>query len=286
MFYSDEDSERRRKFFYAEQEAGMYDQTIKMVVPQYDLMHQTMIDLLKYHFGIFDDNGLTSEDINGVILDIGSGTGAESIAVLKEFPNVQVVALDLCEPMGIKFKENYGKVFGENSSFEERCKFIQGDILDNRTIDQLRRNEFSRKFNGCYLGIISAFTLHHLDTPQKKRAYQIIYDLLQVGGIMLNGDLFKYESMRLSRYVHNYDLRWIEQQFSMSTQDLDGVEEINKVDKINLSDAWRNHYLFDNKLDSIEKQMDMLNKIGYRDIGNPFSFWQIGILHGLKCNGI
>jgi hypothetical protein len=47
--FSQEDSERRRKFFYAEQEAGMYNETIQLVVPQYDLMHQSMLDLLKYH---------------------------------------------------------------------------------------------------------------------------------------------------------------------------------------------------------------------------------------------
>jgi ubiquinone/menaquinone biosynthesis C-methylase UbiE len=277
--FSQEDSERRRKFFYAEQETGMYDETIQLVVPHYDLMHQSILDLLRYHFGI--PQGVKPERVHGVILDIGAGTGAESISILREFPNIKIVALDLCSPMIDRFKANYKKAFGDNSSIDERCKFIQGDILDETILPRLSELCLDSGSHG-YTAIISAFTLHHLSTEQKKRAYQITYQLLQEGGILLNGDLFKYKSVRLSQYVHDYDLKWIAQQFSNPNEKFTGAKEISKYDRDNLSAAWQNHYLVDNHLDSIEDQLGMLKAIGFREYGNPFSFWQVGILYGLK----
>jgi ubiquinone/menaquinone biosynthesis C-methylase UbiE len=276
--YSNEDLERRRKFFYAEQQAGMYDETIQLVVPQYDLMQQSMVDLLRYHFGI--PQGICPESVNGVILDIGAGTGAESIRVLKEFPNIKIVALDLCSPMFEQFRLNYKEAFGD-VDVEQRCTFVQGDILDKEIIPELIE-PYLNNHNSGYLAVISAFALHHLNTGQKEQAYQITFQLLQEGGIFLNGDLFKYKSARLSYYVHDFDLKWITRKFIDPGEDFSRAKNLTRFDRENLSAAWQSHYINDNCLDSIEDQLDMIKNTGFREYGNPFSFWQVGILYGLK----
>jgi tRNA (cmo5U34)-methyltransferase len=277
--FSRKDSERLRKFFYAEQEAGMYDETIELVVPQYNLMQHSIIELLKYHFGIYE--GVSSESVRGIILDIGSGTGAESIRILKEFPNVKIVALDLCNPMFEQFKVNYSKTFGNDKPVDERCTFIQGDILDEVVLTELAEHYLGSEHHG-YIAIVSAFAIHHLSVEQKYRAYQIMYQLLKEGGVMLNGDLYKYRSDRLSQYAHEYDMRWISQQFKNPNEEFKKAKNFQRYDLDNLSIAWRNHYLYDNLLGSIEDQLDMIKEIGFREYGNPFSYWQVGILYGLK----
>ena len=41
---------RRQVLFYAEAEAGMYDSTIELVVPQYRVLHECLLELLGVAF--------------------------------------------------------------------------------------------------------------------------------------------------------------------------------------------------------------------------------------------
>ena len=76
---------KKEKFFYAEYDAGMYDETIELAVPEYQLIHKSLIDFLDYYFCTI--RGKTCDEVFGTVIDIGAGTGTESISILKKFPN-------------------------------------------------------------------------------------------------------------------------------------------------------------------------------------------------------
>lgn len=281
------DEERMRTFFYAEYEAGTYDGTIELVVPSYRLMQESMVDLLKYHFDTA--RAVDPKSIRGTILDIGSGTGEESIRIMKEFPNIKIVALDLCKPMHDEFQKRIeNDVELDTSSTVDRVKFLVTDLLDSepnwesRLLKHLPKEE---QKTGGYKAVISAFTIHHLTDEQKKLAYVRMFDVLEPGGVMINGDLFDYASGSLASYAQNYDLDWIGKQFNQPSIEFEVGKKMPKEKRKILADAWLAHYRDDNKLSSIAEQIEMLRQARFVEIGNPFRFWQVGILWGRKAEG-
>src|SRR5689334_20024008 len=95
------ESERRRAFFYALNEAGAYDATIEWVAPKYGLMHEMMLRLARESVPGGDPR--LAKPI--LALDIGSGTGAEAIPLLEKMPNLNLLGLDLCGPMNDLFRK-------------------------------------------------------------------------------------------------------------------------------------------------------------------------------------
>lgn len=292
---------RLEKFFYAEAEAGMYDGTVELVVPQYRLMHETMIDLLKYHFRIYPRRRpwrVGPEEIHGTILDIGSGSGAESIRVMKEFPNIRIVAVDLCSPMHDRFRENYKAAFSSNIALDERCTLVEGDILnDSGSPENLLSHLPPEERDEGYIAVITAFTLHHLSTDEKPEAFRRIYDMLEPGGVMINGDLLDYCSPELKKYARDFDNHWIESQFEHPDPRFTEAQSIPEEKRRELSTLWLTHYEKDNLLDPVEGtewidpslveepslgQAKMLRDIGFRQVGCPFRYWQVGILWAKK----
>lgn len=60
------------------------------------------------------------------ILDAGCGSGLYSIAILKKFPNAQIVAFDLNQGMTEKMKSNLIR-----HGYESRATVFVGDVLEN-----------------------------------------------------------------------------------------------------------------------------------------------------------
>jgi SAM-dependent methyltransferase len=100
---------KKEKFFYAEVEAGVYDATIELTTPYYALAVETMDYLITEYL---KKNRNHSSKI--LVLDIGAGTGNESIKILKKFPFVEVLAIDFCEPMELEYHKNWVKTFGSD----------------------------------------------------------------------------------------------------------------------------------------------------------------------------
>jgi ubiquinone/menaquinone biosynthesis C-methylase UbiE len=285
-----------KKFFYVNESLDEYDDTIELVVPQYQLMGEALIDLLKFHFGVYDEAGI--DDVSGHILDIGAGTGTESMRVMREFPNVKMVCLDLYASMQKRFFDNFESEYGRDS---DRCtEYVVGDLLKSAGEPANLLRPLSGKEK--YKAVITTFTIHHFSSAEKEEAYRRIYEVLEDGGILVNGDLFSYQSPELRQQAKEYDLRWIASQFKIpNPQFTRGAKRDDKT-RNRLSKKWLDHYKNDNTLDPVESkvvgtvhessekcenldakgQTEMLLNAGFSQAGCPFRYWQVGILWAQK----
>lgn len=264
----------QEKFFFAVDDAEYYDDTIELTVPYYSLIHQTMIDLLNYHFGVvFGDK---FKKIKGIIVDMGAGTGKESISVLNNFPNLNVLAIDLCPPMQNIFDQNYKTAFG--SKAKKRYKYVIDDITTISEKDEVIRKYYaSKKQQGCKAAI-SAYCIHHFPLNEKKEVYQKMFNFLEPGGILINMDLFNYESNSVRTQAHLSDIEYIKREFDNPSRQFKNSRKIPLKKRQLLKEKWVKHMNEDNILDSVESQIKILKEIGFIDVECVFKYWQQGIL--------
>lgn len=105
----------------------------------------------------------------GVVLDLGVGSGLVAEAVLKAFPRVDLVGVDLSEPMLELARNRLGR-------FGPRVQLIQHDLarLDALTLQQ-----------AAFRVVFSVQTLHHLSDSEKAAALAHISNLLEPGGLVV-----------------------------------------------------------------------------------------------------
>ncbi|MSU55512.1 MAG: class I SAM-dependent methyltransferase [Candidatus Taylorbacteria bacterium] len=101
------------------------------------------------------------------VLDAGCGSGLYSIAILKRFPNAQVVAFDLNQGMTEKMKNNLA-----SHGFENRAQVFVGNVLENINTDE-------RDFDLIITGGV-------LEYVEIKQAVQNLTRYLRSSGYFLN----------------------------------------------------------------------------------------------------
>ncbi|MBD9363350.1 class I SAM-dependent methyltransferase [Methylomonas fluvii] len=276
------DAEKRRKFFYAMKEANMYDETIEWVAPHYCLMHEMMFQLVEESLG----DELVSNDQNIIALDIGSGTGEEAIKLLEKIPTLKLIGIDLCQPMLDIFQERADELRIDRN----RYRLIEADILEEEILNKIQcqaKDSFNvTKFNL----VISAFTIHHFSSDEdkneceKEKVFGLIHSLLKDGGVFILGDLFNYkkESAILTDTIAKWETNWISDNFEREAKSADDIDSERAMKLRELKNAWVWHYRWENKLDSMTRQMEVLKRSGFTEVGNPFRYWQVGLLWAKK----
>src|SRR5947208_2406502 len=117
-------SSSHANFFYAREDAKLYDRTIRLTDRAYDLIHEIVPDLLKMWMS---RNGLGNLASGGVIVDIGCGTGMEGMRLLEAFPNHSLFCIDSSPEMIDEFRRKVTGVYGNNSA-DGRVTFAQADV--------------------------------------------------------------------------------------------------------------------------------------------------------------
>lgn len=270
-------SNKDNQFFYAMTDAQEYDATIRLTVPYYDLIHKTLIDILKYHWGV-NMNNIRPEDIEGWVLDLGAGTGKETISLLSEFPNLSALAVDIAPPMKDAFEENYKKIIRDNNQL--RYNYVIDDIF-NCNFSGSQDAEF-KILGKKKLAALSAYCIHHFVYEDIIKVYQKMYDFLDKGGIMINVDLFNYESEAISRYAHHFDIEYIKNEFDNPSPDYIESRKLPVAQRQRLKLDWVNHMEKDNILDTIDSQIEGLKKIGFTNVECVFKYFQQGIIVAIK----
>ncbi|MGC9517043.1 MAG: class I SAM-dependent methyltransferase [Methanomicrobiales archaeon] len=140
-----------------EEEAVEFDRIIKVIIPSYLEMIESLVSVLPFH---------ESSPIN--VLDLGCGTGNVSKQIKNKFPNSKITCLDLAEKMIDMAK----------------IKLSPYNDITYKTID-FRNFNFKQDFDV----IISSLAIHHLTNQDKQKIYQKIYDSLHLGGVFYNADI-------------------------------------------------------------------------------------------------
>jgi tRNA (cmo5U34)-methyltransferase len=107
------------------------------------------------------------------ILDVGAGTGLLSALLLQRYPAASVTLLDISEKMLA--------VAGERFAGQEN---VHGLVRDYR----------QEGLPGRYDLIVSALSIHHLETAEKYALYERIFEALNPGGVFVNAEQVAGES--------------------------------------------------------------------------------------------
>lgn len=172
-----------------EEEAEVFDELIRTLIPSYEDMVDSMVLALPFH---------QKERIN--ILDLGCGTGNISLKLKERFPNARITCVDMAENM-IKMAKY------KLASYND-VEFIIADVRD---LD----------FEDDFDAVVSSLALHHLQHPEKKPFYHRIKRFLKRGGVFYNADNILGSSPHLNQL---YMDKWIEFMLKSHTK-----EEIDSV---------------------------------------------------------
>lgn len=214
-------------------------------------------------------------------LDIGSGTGAEAIPLLQQISGLRLIGLDLFDNMNEVFRTNATRA---NVS-SDRYHLLREDVLAKDIKDKVIQCA-SDEFGASQFDIIlSAFTLHHLKRKERASVFQLAHQLLKPCGIFLLGDLFNFhgESTWLTSKIFNWETAWIGENFTRAAAEAAHSGNTEESDHLrNLRDQWIHHYTEDNKLDAVTAQLNQLRSVGFAEVGNPFRYWQVGLICAVK----
>jgi tRNA (cmo5U34)-methyltransferase len=137
--------------------ADDYDRTIRTFIPNYDHMLATIVHWL--------DGQVPPE---GLVVDLGAGTGGLAAAILDALPDVRVQLVDI-DPTMLEVAA-------------ARCAAHNGRF-------DLRRSLFQDELPRCH-AVVASLALHHVaEHDQKADLYRTIHMALQPGGLVVVGDM-------------------------------------------------------------------------------------------------
>ncbi|MCU0629628.1 MAG: class I SAM-dependent methyltransferase [Methanoregulaceae archaeon] len=124
-----------------------------------------------------------AKDNHPEILDIGAGTGLMSALVLEKFPGAKLTLLDISENMLAVARKRF--------SHRENIRYVVSD--------------YSRSpLGGPYDLVISALSIHHLTSEDKRQLFNGIFAALKPGGMFINADQAEGETLLFRQMYLDY----------------------------------------------------------------------------------
>lgn len=216
--------------------AESYDRDRKKLIPCYNDFYTTCLDVIPYH-----------RDRELRVLDLGAGTGLLTAQVAQLYPVAQFSLIDI-SPKMLEFAEERFK----KSETPARFSF---QVVDYTT-DNLK---------GRYDLVISALSIHHLDSSQKQQLFERIYNVLEPGGTFINGDQVLGENEMAEKKFRHV---WLEQvkQSGISPAALEKALKRIKEDKMS----------------TLSDQLMWLEKAQFVDVTNWYQNYSFVVYSGSK----
>jgi SAM-dependent methyltransferase len=197
-------------YFYAEDDAAIYDRTVFMTDPHYGELHGALDGLFRQWISTEHQPSVPS---GPVVVDIGCGTGAEAMRLLESTRDISLVAIDISARMLDVLEEKLIRRYGDNTA-GGRCKLVCLDVREKgwmaKALELVQKPGSRRTCDAA----ISVYALHHLDVKMKRQVYREIFDHLSPRGIFANADLFAFETKWLADYAQTMLEEWINKQFT------------------------------------------------------------------------
>ena len=221
----------------------------KEEVMAYDRVVSRYLDIV--HAG-FAETVINLSPPEGKFLEIGTGTGWDTILIAKNTQNIQMTAVDLSDEM-LKFASNNAS----NQGVDHKITFIKADAKGLPFED----NAFDAVF--------SHNMLHHLTEPQKMLAE--IKRVVKSDGSIIIRDLIRHSKLMNAVCVDllgiNYNKIQKEEYRKSILAALSKQEWLELMNKMDLSDLrFTNHFMTHVSIErpSIRRRTDYINVV------NPF----------------
>jgi ubiquinone/menaquinone biosynthesis C-methylase UbiE len=278
-------------FFYAGDDAKYYDIVEELTQPYIDLIHDNMIDLVEYSIS-WEQNTPVNRPF--VVLVIASGTGAEVFRLLDRFKgNIHILAVDYSPFMNDQLIAKFNKRY-PNRDFKKSITLVENDIFSTecepKKLCALIPKEIKvSKFNA----VVAGFFLHHYPTDKKQLFFNNTYEVLRKRGVLVLCEAVSYQSKKLSKFAHDFGERWMKKQFTDPEEHLKENVKMLGADAQRLKKQWiehwntQHHYSADFNIitkaeDICPTYTEMAIQAGYKDVGFPFRFFEVGTLWGKK----
>ena len=212
-----------------------YDSSRKKLIPCFDDFYQTAIREIPFP-------GEKSIDV----LDLGAGTGLMAGLVASEYPNAEIVLIDIAEKMLLEAKNKL-------KNFKNDFEFITGNYSEIES--------FGKSFDL----IISSLSIHHLPGDEKNNLFRKIFSHLKPGGLFINADQVLGETDEIEQIYRN---RWIEQvkEKGATDQELSAALERMKEDKMS----------------TLSLQIQWLKEAGFEDVDCWYKNYSFAVISGRK----
>lgn len=218
-----------------EAEAAQFDSIIRRLIPYYEQMLTALVDAIPL-----------APETRFSVLDLGCGTGAVSLAILKRFPQARITLLDLSPKM----------------------LAIARERIPQTNLSQVIESNFAEwNWPDRYDVIASSLALHHLPTEAEKAVFHDrIYAGLQTGGTFVNADVVLAGSARMQDV---YLERW--KQYMTRTTPIAEVET-----------EWLPRYYAEDIPASLAFHLESLRQSGFQEVDVYWKYYNFAVFGGLK----
>lgn len=275
-------------FFYADQEAVLYDELAPLTDGAYELLHEVLTAQFVSWLASATNCDRTSDRV--YVLDAGCGTGKEAIALLRADPRIHVLGIDVSRPMLDVFRSQLKSEFGDETA-AGRCVLVQSDIRDNDWLDKVMSVGLPPQWPRALDAAISAYTLHHFTPIMKQAIYTSIHHHLRPGGVFVYADLFSFETSWLAAFTQEAEEDYIERRFAAASDTAGQYSITDPAVWERLKKQWVRHVREENHplaalsaastdqclgVQSTDKQL--LTKGGFCSVECTFRYGQSGVL--------
>ena len=206
-----------------------YDE-LKLVVPHYNKMQETLVDIASEY----------CEGRKSKLLEVGTGTGVSTKAILENFQDVNIISIDNEPQMMEQARINLADYFNRgivNLVEEDALKFLKKQDSDS------------------YDGFFSAYTLHNFDQRYREKFLEELTRVLRPGAFFVNSD----------KYAHDNPIK---QKEELEWQ-LNEFLKFDEIGKPELRKEWSDHIIADEHEDLIMRQgksINLMKNLGYENI--------------------
>ncbi|MDE6671951.1 MAG: class I SAM-dependent methyltransferase [Ruminococcus sp.] len=178
------------------------------------------------------------------IIDLGAGTGLLSYYWYKHFPTSEYLLVDIADDMLSVARRRFNGINNISCQVSDYTENLPDTPFDT---------------------VISALSIHHLETIEKKDLFSKLYNSLQTGGIFVNYDQFCAGDSGLNIW---YDKYWENHLFNSGLTDRD-------------IELWQERRKLDREC-SVEQEIDMLKESGFGIVKCIYTYQKFSVIIAIR----
>ena len=228
-------------------QAEEYVSSADVIIVERERTTKLLLDLFGYHFG--GAAGLR-------VLDLGCGDGALMERLRERHPGHAYVLMDGSRAMLDKARQ---RLPGDDVTFVRQTF---EEYVDRAPEDQV------------YDCVFSSNAIHHLDWLGKGRMFAHVYRELEHGGLFVNIDPVQPSSERSERWQFHMWVDWVNETLRRRGRE----DDVGTYDDLPATYKAKP----ENKPSSLPDQLELLRRIGFRDVDCIYKYGIFAMFAGVK----